>query len=156
MAPPPVGSKTPAISSIKHSHHQLAQALAQGRSAIEASLLTGYSQSRISVLQNDPTFCDLLAYYTTQREAIFVNVLERMKVLGLSTLDELTRRLEESGERFSARELMELAKLTLVEGRAGPGGPGASASASPAGGVALTVNFVSPESPSITIESSPQ
>ncbi len=151
-APPPM--KTPSITTIKHSHHQLAQLLAQGRSNAEASLMTGYSQTRISILKSDPAFCDLLAYYSSQRDAIFVNVLERMKVLGLSTLDELTRRLEESGDRFSARELMELAKLTLIDGRVSPGGAGAASAAGAAGGMNLTVNFVSPPeaAPTITIE----
>lgn len=136
--PPPVGSVTPTIQQLRHSHHLLARCMAEGHDQEHVALITGYSTSRISILKNDPAFAQLLAYYGSQREAVFIDVAERMKVLGISTLEEIQRRLDEKPDAMSARELMELAELMLVKGRSGPSGP-------PQAGVAVTVKFVTAE-----------
>ena len=148
--PPPVESRAPSVQSLRASHHQLAQVLAQGTSEGEAALITGYSLSRISVLKTDPTFSELLAHYQHNRELVFADVLERMKVLGLSSLDELQERLEQEPGAWSRRELMELAELMLIKGRMQGG---AVAGAGGGAGVSVTVSFVSaPERPELVIE----
>lgn len=125
---------------IRHSHHLLAQALATGRTQAEVSLLTGYSPSYISIIKEDPAFAELLAYYAGNREKAFVDVLDRMKSLGLSSLDELQARLADDPDGWSKRELMDLSELMLVKGRGGalPDGIGMKGPA----GVSVTVNFV--------------
>lgn len=153
--PPPVGSVAPTVQALRASHHQLAQLLARGASPTEAALITGYSISRISILQSDPTFAELLASYNTQRELVFADTLDRMRVLGLSTLDELQERLESDPARWTNRELMEMADLMLVKPRqlaagANAGGLGGS-NPSPTG-VVVNVKFVSSETPSLTID----
>lgn len=161
--PPPVGSKTPGLLELRAPHHQLARLLATGVTQAEASLITGYSPSRISLLCDDPLFEELLAHYASEREQVFVDVAERMKVLGLATLEELHQRLETAPQDFARRELMELAELMLLKGRAGPGssqgaGPGhGGATGAPA--LSINVSFVkAPElgTPAITIEQEPQ
>ncbi len=100
----------------------------------EASLATGFSPSRISVLQGDPTFRELMAHYGEQRELAFVDVMERMKALGLTTMEEIQHRLEENPGEFTIGQLMDMTELMLVKGRAAPGsrqaggGPGTGAS----------------------------
>jgi hypothetical protein len=116
-APPPVGSAPGLLSRIRHSHHLLARLMAEGRPQEECALISGFSPSWISNLKGDPAFNELLAYYQTQREQVFIDVAERMKVLGLSTLDELQHRLEIAPDDWSRRELMELADLMLLRGR---------------------------------------
>ena len=148
MNPPPVEAPAQRIKRVHHQHHQLARLLAQGIADVEASFMTGYSQSYISTIKNhDPAFRELMAYYASEREAIFVETVERMKGLGLRTLDELQARLEEDPERWSNRELMELADLTLVRPMkvgsgqfGGQGGAGAGGGA----GVVVNVKFVQP------------
>lgn len=103
---------------VKHSHHQLARVLACGSGNIEASGLTGYSPGRIAELKTDPAFQELLAYYVNQKEIIFSDTLERMKVVGLHALDELMRRLEEDPEGWSKTELRQLVDLLLVQSQA--------------------------------------
>jgi len=149
--PSPLGSQPLPIQQLRASHHQLAQLLAQGRPDQEVSLITGYSPSRISILKKDPTFQELLASYREIREQVFADTLERMRVLGLSTLDELQERLESSPERWSNRELMEMADLMLVKPqRAQQGLSGGTASgASP---VSINVQFVESKTPALTIE----
>lgn len=141
------GSNSPAprqtLSQIRHSHHQLAQLLARGTAQVEASLITGYSQSYISIIKSDPTFCELLAHYATQQEQRFVDVLERLRVLGLSSIDELQSRLESEPDGWTKRELMELAELTLIK-PAAAGRAGLAASGNIAGGgTNINIQFVS-------------
>lgn len=125
---------------LRHAHHQLARLLAQGVEQNEIALITGYSPSYISNIQNDPQFADLMATYSSERELAFVDVLERMKSLGLTCLEELQERVSLEPEKWSPRELMELAELLLVKpSRGAPAGSGvANANAS----VAINVKFV--------------
>ena len=149
--PSPLGSQPIPIQQLRASHHQLAQLLAQGRPDTEVSLITGYSQSRISILKKDPTFQELLAGYKDIRERTFADTLERMKVLGLSSLDELQERLEASPERWTNRELMEMADLMLVKPQqklsqlAGNAVTGQSP-------VSINVQFVESKTPKLTID----
>jgi hypothetical protein len=147
QAPVPLGTEYKGLLRVRHSHHQLAQVLARGSDHIEASLITGYSTVYIwKLTQEDPTFKDLLAHYGEERKAVFVDVLERMKVLGLSSLDELAARLEDDPEGWSKRELMEMAELMLVKGRQGAG-TSAGLPAGPA--VSVNVKFVTAQAPAV-------
>jgi hypothetical protein len=159
LSPTSLGTTPIQLQRLRTSHHQLAQLLAQGRTEAEASLITGYSNSRISILKSDPTFAELLASYTAMRTEIFSDTLERMKVLGLSSLDELQERLESDPSKWTNRELMEMADMLLVRPRiATPmgqggvlnaGGPNASAT-----GITLQVQFVQSTTPKLTLDSS--
>lgn len=132
------------LASLRYGHHSLAKALAEGKAQVEASLLTGYSQAYISSLKNDPAFKELLAYYASQREAIFVDTLERMKTLGIMALEELQERLSNEPAKFSNREAMEMAELMLLKPLTAKGAS-AGQGPSPGGGVSVTVNFVQTE-----------
>src|SRR5262245_47529587 len=50
------GIQPVALKRITERHHALARCLATGMSATEASIVTGYSPSRISILKDDPAF----------------------------------------------------------------------------------------------------
>jgi hypothetical protein len=137
LANPPRGDAlVPRQTVIRHSHHMLAQCIAKGMDDTEASLISGYAPSYISFMRGDPAFQELLATYGAEREAVFVDVLERMKALGLHTLEELQARLEDQPDKFSNRELQELARMLLIESKqkdlGGGGGPG----------VAVAISFV--------------
>jgi hypothetical protein len=100
---------------LRHSHHQLARLIAQGTETAEISLITGYTPQYISRIQTDPQFAELVATYSGQRELAFIDVLERMKALGLSCLEELQERVALAPEKWSHREMMELAELLLIK-----------------------------------------
>lgn len=140
LQPPPVTSSFRSPLQLRTAHHQLARLLAEGAEQESVALITGYSTSYISSLKGDPAFGELLAYYATQREMIFIDTVTRMKDLGLSALDELQARLADEPTSWSRRELMELAELTLIKpqqqaaGRRPDGSSGA--------GVTLNVKFV--------------
>ena len=111
---------TPAVARLRHSHHLLARLLAEGRRPNECSMITGYSPSRISILQNDPTFLDLIASYRAQVQEIYVSVHERLAQLGVDSIEELQARLDEHPERFTIADLQEMMKLTMDRSGHGP------------------------------------
>jgi hypothetical protein len=138
------------LTQIRYSHHQLARLLAEGRQQSDAALLTGYSPAYVSVLKDDPSFQELITHYAMQEEMHHVDVLERMKTLGLSTLDTLQTRLEEDSDSFTNRELMEQAELMLVKPMVATRGGipiGATSGSSASGGVSVHVNFIGSSSP---------
>lgn len=136
---------TQLIRRLRAPHHQLAQALAQGASPAEAALLTGYDPSYISrIASEDPSFKELIAHYSSVVEAKFADTIERMRQLGLSSLEELQDRLESNPDDWTKRELMELAELTLVKPQRVGGAALTPTSPPGASAVAIQVNFVSP------------
>ena len=143
------------LSQIRHSHHLLAQLLSSGTPQEEASLITGYSPAYISLLKTDPTFIELQSYYATQREQRWVDVIDRMRSLGLDTLDELQNRLETEPEGWTKRELMELAELTLVKPHA-PFKGGSLTATGGNSGISVNVNFVTSRASGQIIDLEPE
>jgi hypothetical protein len=117
---PERGSETPSIIKLKQSHHKLAQLIAEGVPDVEASLITGYAQSRISILKSDPAFKELLAHYKGIQKEIFINVHERLSGMSLDALEEIHSRLEEKPEDFSIKQLSELVALGFDRAGFGP------------------------------------
>ena len=80
----------------------------------EASLITGYSLSRISVLQGDPSFKELLEFYRSHQDAAYANLHDRMATLSMDALEELRERLDDHPEEFTPGALLEMVK-TLAD-----------------------------------------
>lgn len=113
--------ETPSIMKLKSSHHNLARLLAEGRTGVEASYITGYSQSRISILKSDPAFMELVVYYAGQAEEVFINVHERLANLGLDALEALHEKLlDPEGPDLSIKELKDIVELTMDRAGFGP------------------------------------
>jgi hypothetical protein len=127
----------------------LAQLLACGQvTDVEASYLTGYTPQRIYQLRQDPAFAELLAGYAASKELAFVDVLARMRSLGISAMEEIQARLEEAPEEFSLTKLQELMDMLLVKGRSTPGGAVAQ-QGSGGSAPAVQISFVTPGGPVI-------
>jgi hypothetical protein len=141
--PPKVGVETRPLARLRHTHHMLARLLAEGRKNEECSLITGYSPSRISILQHDPAFKELVAYYSDQTKEVYLNVHERLASVGMAAVEEIQERLEVSPKEFANRELMELAEMALDRSVT----PGARNAAQGGGGNGNTINitFVKPQ-----------
>lgn len=108
-----VTSQTPTLARLRGIHHEIARLLATGLSPAEVSAVTGYSPSRISTLQADPSFKELLTFYSQKESEVFVDVRKRMATLGLDASAELSDRLVEKPESFTNTQLIELTKATL-------------------------------------------
>lgn len=109
------GSKAPALKRLSERHHALARCLSQGMAPGDAAITCGYVASRVSVLQADPAFQELLAFY---RQDVNMKYLDMHGVLAGLSLDaamELRERLETDAQadekKISVGQLVELTKL---------------------------------------------
>lgn len=98
------------LAKIRDQHHALARVLALGTSEGDASIITGYSPSRISILKADPQFQELLEFYRQGSVQATADLRERMLNLGLASVQELSERLEDDPESFSPGLLKDIAK----------------------------------------------
>lgn len=110
----------PVLQRLRHRHHLLARLIAQGTKDADVAAISGYDPSRISVLKQDPAFRELISHYKSQVDEVFISVHERLLTLGLSSIDEMTDRIEQNPESFSTQDLMELIKLSADRIGAGP------------------------------------
>src|SRR5215203_602971 len=118
----PRGANLPrSIQRIRSSHHALARCLASGMKASQASLITGYTQNRICILQADPTFIALVQDYRNEAKDIFADLNERMTNLSLDTIEELHERLHDAPEAFSIGMLLDVVKAFADRTGHGPG-----------------------------------
>lgn len=100
----------PALKRLRDSHHALARVLALGAKPAEASIITGYSASRISILQADPSFQELVSHYRGNSATAVADLQERMLTLSLDALEELRDRLNDNPELISNAMLLEVLK----------------------------------------------
>lgn len=103
-----------AIKRLTDSHHALARCLAQGMKDVEASAVTGYTPSRISILRNSPLFAELVSHYQRVGDVALADLQERMLSVGLVAVEELKTRLEEEPEKIGTATLLEAVK-TLAD-----------------------------------------
>ena len=147
LDPPKAGVETRPLARLRHTHHFLARLLAEGKRPGECSLITGYAPSRISILQNDPAFQELLEYYKTQTQEVYLDVHQRLATLGISTIEELQERLEANPDGFTAGQLMALAELVLDRSVAPP--KGAKVGGGGNSPTNITIEFVTPQGATI-------
>ena len=111
------GSRAPPLKRLAERHHALARCLASGMSPGDAAVTCGYDQSRVSILQADPAFRELLTFYRDDVNRSYRDMHERLAGLSLDATALLQEQLEadlsaEPDERkLSAGQLMELTKL---------------------------------------------
>ena len=118
--PTTIGSKPPALQQLRARHHRLAHLLASGMKQQAAADLTGYSNSRISILLDDPAFQNLVSYYRTQMEATFADVHQKLAGLGEAAIEELRERLEAEPDKFEIGQLRAVAEMALDRSVAPP------------------------------------
>jgi len=113
------GTKPPEVKRMRDRHHALARLLAEGVSEAEASLITRYDISRISILKNDPMFQELVSHYRAMVSKEFIDMQKKLASLGMDAADILQERLEEAPDDVSTGQLMQL--LTISADRTGNG-----------------------------------
>ena len=104
------GSTAEPLKKLRRRHHFLAQALARGEKPGDVANLHGYSASRISILQADPSFAELVNFYADKVDDKYFGMHEKMGALGEDAVDELQDRLDDAPEDFSIGQLLEVTK----------------------------------------------
>ncbi len=107
---PPAYDKT-VVKRLRDSHHALARAIASGMPLQAASAATGYSPSRISMLQADPSFRELLDHYRRTKEEAVIDVEARFLYAGLDSLQSYMEQLEDDPESIPVALRVEAAKV---------------------------------------------
>jgi hypothetical protein len=105
------GSEPSALKRLSDRHHALARNLASGMGAGEAGLVCGYVASRVSILQTDPAFRELIEFYRRDVTAQYRDLHQRLSGLALDAAEELADRLETEPEKVSIGQLMEITKM---------------------------------------------
>jgi len=98
---------------IRDSHLTVARLLAHGLTPIQVALHTGYAVSRISVLQRDPTFIELLDFFRLKEEETRGDFNARLQLVAEDLTQELHERVQDAPETFSNAELLEAAKVYI-------------------------------------------
>lgn len=114
-----VNSTVPTLQALKDSHHEVARLLASGERPLDVALITGYHPSRISILQRDPAFAELLAFYRERTVAEYDFRVGRMKLINEDALAEIQRRLDIEAERLKTSDVLKIA--TAMADRTGLG-----------------------------------
>lgn len=114
------GSKPSALKRISDRHHALARAIASGMPDYEAAAVTGYDISRISILKSDPAFEELLSFYRAEKDRAFRSVQDKLAGIASDALDELQTRVEDTPEKLSVNQLMQLVQLGADRSGNGP------------------------------------
>ena len=105
----PLGAKASPLQRITHRHHAVARLLAVGTRPGDVAIITGLSANRISVLQTDTSFQELIEFYSREVNTEFRTMQAQMAALGEDALDELRTRLETEPEKLSNNFLLDLA-----------------------------------------------
>lgn len=103
-----LGQPVLAVHSVEHiraMHHVQARLIAEGRSVSVVAAVVGTSPARVKAMLGDPAFCELVAYYTDQKDVLWLETQQMLSLLGRSAAQELQRRLDEKPEGFSNNEL---------------------------------------------------
>lgn len=112
------GSKPSAVKRLTERHHALARNIASGMAISEAALFQGYTISRVSILQNDPAFKELLEFYREDAQRPYRDLHNRLSGLAADAAEELSARLEDDmqveevkDKKISIGQLVELTKM---------------------------------------------
>ena len=103
--------RAPALKRLSTRHHRLARCLAEGMSPGEAAIACDYVLSRVSILQDDPTFQHLVQTYKKQVDAHYSDLHEKLSQVAGTAASLIQDRLEEEGEDLDVEVLERLVKM---------------------------------------------
>lgn len=115
------GSKPPALKRIRDAHHSIARLVSEGRPAAEISAITGYSQSRLSILKSDPAFAELVEFYRGAQNEVHADVTIRLQQALLNSIEIMNEKLEDTpADEIKFKELRENIKVLADRTGFGP------------------------------------
>jgi hypothetical protein len=104
----------PPLKKMRATHHKQAQLLALGHKPTEVARVCGTTPSRLSVLQNDPTFSELISYYQSQQSEVAIETHKRVQETLVDVLElaanEIQERLSDD-TKLSRLDVSELRKI---------------------------------------------
>lgn len=118
------GTKPIPVRELRARHHQLARSIAAGLTAVEIAAITGYSTSRISIMQSDPSFQELVSHYRGLDSEAFRAAQADANVMAATVktqaLEILSDRMEDDPEAVTVGQALEIAKAMMDRTGQGP------------------------------------
>lgn len=110
------------LTMLSERHRNLARLLAMGKTDWECSIITGYTQSRISILKDDPAMMNLIRHYSEEKDIVYVQAHEKMAQVVSTALDVLQERLEdpEHVAKMSDGQLLQIVEVAADRSGLGP------------------------------------
>lgn len=105
------GIKPSHIARLSERHHALARCLASGLSVADACAITGYTPSRVSILKGDPSFEELIAFYTSAKAPAVLDLSARMTAVATDAVGIIQERLEDEPAAVDMGTLLDIAKF---------------------------------------------
>ncbi len=146
-ASPPALPPSGEVLRIRHTHHTIARLMATGEKNTTISAMTGFSLARLSTFRRDPAFQELVAFYQTKKDEIFVDVHKQLARVGGLALELIEDRLEKDGDSIPLKELREVMR-EVFERSVAPAKSATSTNNAPAN---VQITFVeAPQAPRLT------
>lgn len=110
------------LTMLSERHRNLARLLAMGKPAWECAIITGYTESRISILKSDPAMQNLIKHYSEEKDIVYVQAHEKMAQVASTALDVLQDRLEdpEHVAKMSDGQLLQIVEVAADRSGMGP------------------------------------
>lgn len=116
-APKPVDDPAD-LKRVREKHHSVARLIATGTTQRLTATITGYTESYLSILLNNPAMQELVEFYRMQHGNAVEVIGEKLRAGALGAVERLVDKME--GDELNAQELLGLAKLGLDRSGHGP------------------------------------
>lgn len=110
-------SNIPRLRQLRDSHHNVARMLASGMKVYEVAARCGYSLKRVSDLQRDPAFIDLVARYRDEVTEVWKESVDDFMTLATANMIKAERQIsdrldeaDEKNETLPVRELIAISR----------------------------------------------
>jgi len=104
------------VATLRAKHHSVARLLAAGMGEGVVADLTGFDNSYISVLKNNPSMIELVNHYRSPNNAVVEVIAERLRTVGHAALERLAEQIPE----MDHHALIATAKLGVDRSGNGP------------------------------------
>jgi len=113
-------AQSPTLKRLRSSHHMAARLLAEGKRPTDVALMVGYSLSRISILQRDPSFQELVAHYAARHTEVIEDFSQTAEALARDAMQEVHDRVLDDPEGINTITMLEIAKTAAAHAGLGP------------------------------------
>lgn len=103
---------SPVFARYRVSHHAVAMMLAAGLEPFEIERRTGFTRRRLTILQADPTFQELITYYAKREQEKFVPLIEEVQHLKAHNTLVANRQIR---DRLEADDEAEVPRIAIRE-----------------------------------------
>lgn len=108
------------VQALRARHHGVARLLAEGLPEGVVAEMSGYTNSYISTLKNNPAMIQLIEFYRSPKTDAAKLIGEKLRVLADMSINQIASRLETEPDKVTISELTAVAKLGADRSGNGP------------------------------------